>query len=41
MLLGYSWKGAELKLYLLSIGPHENFYDTLKDRRKADLTFIN
>ncbi|MGL5223977.1 MAG: type II toxin-antitoxin system RelE/ParE family toxin [Aeromonas sp.] len=41
VLLGYSWKGAELKLYLLSIGPHENFYDTLKDRRKADLTFIN
>ncbi|MGL5040000.1 MAG: type II toxin-antitoxin system RelE/ParE family toxin [Aeromonas sp.] len=41
VLLGYSWKGAELQLYLLSIGPHENFYDTLKDRRKADLKFIS
>ncbi|CAJ1786148.1 type II toxin-antitoxin system RelE/ParE family toxin [Aeromonas veronii] len=40
VLLGYSWKEAELQLYLLSIGPHENFYDSLKERRKADLKLI-
>ena len=40
MLLGYSWKDAELQLYLLSVGPHENFYDALKERRKADLKLI-
>jgi len=41
VLLGYSWKDAELQLYLLSVGPHENFYDTLKKRRKADLKLIS
>ncbi|MGL5814507.1 MAG: type II toxin-antitoxin system RelE/ParE family toxin [Aeromonas sp.] len=40
VLLGYAWKDAELQLYLLSIGPHENFYDALKERRKADLKLI-
>lgn len=40
VLLGYSWKDAELQLYLLSVGPHENFYDDLKERRKADLKLI-
>ncbi|MFM4919962.1 type II toxin-antitoxin system RelE/ParE family toxin [Aeromonas dhakensis] len=40
VLLGYSWKDAELQLYLLSIGPHENFYDALKERRKTDLRLI-
>lgn len=40
VLLGYSWKDAELQLYLLSVGPHENFYDALKERRKADLKLI-
>lgn len=40
VLLGYSWKDAELELYLLSVGPHENFYDDMKKRRKADLKFI-
>lgn len=40
VLLGYSWKDAELELYLLSVGPHENFYDALKERRKADLKLI-
>lgn len=40
VLLGYAWKDAELQLYLLSVGPHENFYDTLKERRKADLKLI-
>lgn len=41
VLLGYAWKDAELQLYLLSVGPHENFYDTLKERRKADLKLIS
>ena len=41
VLLGYSWNDADLKLYLLSIGPHENFYDALKERRKADLKLID
>ena len=40
VLLGYSWKDAELQLYLLSVGPHENFYDDMKQRRKADLKLI-
>jgi len=40
VLLGYSWKDAELELYLLSVGPHENFYDDMKQRRKADLKLI-
>lgn len=26
VLLGYSWKEQKLNLYLLNIGPHENFY---------------
>jgi len=26
VLLGYSWKETELELYLLNVGPHENFY---------------
>lgn len=41
VLLGYAWKDAELELYLLSVGPHENFYDTMKNRRKADLKLIS
>lgn len=40
ILLGYAWKDAELQLYLLSVGPHENFYDDLRERRKADLKLI-
>ena len=40
VLLGYAWKDAELQLYLLSVGPHANFYDDMKQRRKADLTLI-
>ncbi|WP_260292047.1 type II toxin-antitoxin system RelE/ParE family toxin [Sedimenticola hydrogenitrophicus] len=41
VLLGYSWKAAELKLYLLTMGPHENFYKAAKKRRPADLKFID
>lgn len=41
VLLGYSWKDKELELYLLSVGPHENFYEDMKNRRKADLKLIS
>lgn len=37
VLLGYSWQASELKLYLLNLGQHENFYRDAKKRRKADL----
>jgi len=40
VLLGYSWQESELKLYLLNIGPHENFYQAAKKRRKADLKIM-
>ncbi len=40
VLLGYSWKETELKLYLLNMGPHENFYQSAKKRRKSDLKII-
>jgi len=39
-LLGYSWDEDKLELYLLSIGPHENFYQDQKKHRKADLKLI-
>ncbi len=41
MLLGYSWIDNELRLYLLSIGSHENFYSDLKKQRKNDLKFMS
>lgn len=40
ILLGYSWVEDKLELYLLSIGPHENFYTDQKKHRKADLKLI-
>ena len=40
VLLGYSWFEEKLELYLLHIGPHENFYQKQKAQRKADLKFI-
>lgn len=40
VLLGYSWFEEKLELYLLQIGPHENFYQKQKTQRKADLKFI-
>lgn len=40
VLLGYSWVEDKLELYLLNIGPHENFYTEMKRRRKADLKVI-
>ncbi len=41
VLLGYSWQETKFELYLLSVGPHENFYDEMKNRRKADLKLIS
>ncbi|EAP7666027.1 type II toxin-antitoxin system RelE/ParE family toxin [Salmonella enterica subsp. enterica] len=41
VLLGYSWVENKLELYLLSIGPHENFYTDQKRHRKADLKLIS
>lgn len=40
VLLGYSWVEGKLELYLLNIGPHENFYQQIKKRRKADIQLI-
>jgi len=37
VLLGYSWLEGKLELYLLQLGPHENFYDKAKEQRKSDL----
>lgn len=39
-LLGYSWVENKLELYLLNLGPHENYYQQMKKRRKADLKLI-
>ncbi|CAI1070803.1 Uncharacterised protein [Serratia fonticola] len=39
-LLGYSWLEDKLELYLLSVGPHENFYQDQKTHRKVDLKLI-
>lgn len=39
-LLGYSWREEKLELYLLNIGPHENFYREAKNRRKADIKLM-
>lgn len=39
-LLGYTWVEDKLELYLLSVGPHENFYQDQKTHRKADLKLI-
>ncbi|WP_080179284.1 type II toxin-antitoxin system RelE/ParE family toxin [Salmonella enterica] len=41
VLLGYSWVEDKLALYLLGIGPHENFYTDQKKHRKADLKLIS
>ena len=41
VLLGYSWNEGKLELYLLNLGPHENFYSDAKKRRKADLKLIS
>ncbi|UTV30854.1 type II toxin-antitoxin system RelE/ParE family toxin [Photobacterium atrarenae] len=40
ILLGYSWVENQLKLYLLNIGSHENYYQEMKRNRKTDLKLI-
>ncbi|MBS97290.1 MAG: type II toxin-antitoxin system RelE/ParE family toxin [Oceanospirillaceae bacterium] len=40
-LLGYSWQEERLTLYLLNLGPHENFYRDAKKRRPADKKLID
>ncbi|CAM3647136.1 hypothetical protein VA7868_01431 [Vibrio aerogenes CECT 7868] len=40
ILLGYSWVEDRLELYLLNIGPHENYYETMKKSRRLDLKTI-
>lgn len=39
-LLGYSGQAQRLELYLLNLGPHENFYQDSKNRRDADLKLM-
>ncbi|PHI31053.1 type II toxin-antitoxin system RelE/ParE family toxin [Budvicia aquatica] len=39
-LLGYSWVENKIELYLLSLESHENFYQSQKNHRKADLKLI-
>ncbi len=40
VLLGYCWIENKLELYLLNLGPHENFYQEVKKRRKADMRLM-
>ncbi|PVD43474.1 addiction module toxin RelE [Serratia liquefaciens] len=40
ILLGYGWVEEKRELNLLSVGPHENFYQEQKNHRKADLKLI-
>lgn len=40
VLLGYNWNEGSLTLTLMSLGPHENFYRKLKQRRQADLKLL-
>lgn len=40
VLLGYSWIDAQLELYLLQLGSHENFYKEIKVSSKTDKKLI-
>ncbi len=40
VLLAYSWIEDKIKIYLLHLGSHENFYQKMKGQRKADLKLI-
>ncbi|WP_250655035.1 type II toxin-antitoxin system RelE/ParE family toxin [Alkalimarinus coralli] len=40
ILLGYHFNDKALEVYLMYLGPHENFYRDAKQRRKADLKII-
>ena len=39
-LLGYSFVDSEFRLYLLSLGTHENFYAEQKRHRKQDIQLV-
>lgn len=39
-LLGYTWQNDMLELYLLQLSSHENFYQEMKKKRKADLKLM-
>ena len=36
VLLGYAWLEGKIEIYLLHLGPHENFYQQQKKQRKVD-----
>ncbi len=40
-LVGYSWLEQRLEIYLLQFGSHENFYQKMKEQRKADNKLFN
>ena len=40
VLLGYAWLDNKIEIYLLHLGPHENFYQQQKKIRKADLKLM-
>lgn len=39
-LLGYTWLEGKLEIYLLQLGPHENFYQKMKSQRKPDAKLL-
>jgi len=39
-LLGYHFKEQELQLFMMQLGPHENFYKDVKNRNTANLKMI-
>nr|CAA6830550.1 MAG: Unknown protein [uncultured Thiotrichaceae bacterium] len=39
-LLGYSWLEEKVEIYLLQFGPHENFYQKMKEQRKVDIQLL-
>ena len=39
-LLGYHFKEQKLQLFMMQLGPHENFYKDAKNRDKANLKII-
>ena len=40
VLLGYAWLEDRIEIYLLHLGPHENFYQQQKKQRKVDLKLM-
>ena len=39
-LLGYHFKEQELQLFMMQLGSHENFYQDVKNRNKANIKII-